>query len=425
MQSNSNTFARTAIATALVSLGAAFAAHATNSFDATSKLLSLDAVSLGGTRYNQVQASVNAYTVLGVDGGTPGTDSFDPATNLLTLGSVTFQGATYNNVRVTVTSYNLLSVGSSGSGTGTYANLAAADLGAGASLHGAIPFPASNAWNTDISGAPVDSNSDALIASIGLTRGLHPDFGAGLYDGAPIGIPYVVVAGSQPKVAITFTAYGDESDPGPYPVPADAPIEGALASGAAFGGDRHVLVIDRDTSRLYEMGNSYPQGNGSWQASGGAVFHLDSNTVRPGGQPGWTSADAAGLPIFPGLVRYDEASSGAIRHALRFTVSSTRRAYVPPATHWASSSTSANLPPMGMRVRLKASYVIPASFSTETRAILQAMKTYGMLVADNGSNWYVSGAPDARWNNDKLVSELGSVKGASFEVVRMDGLVTP
>jgi hypothetical protein len=173
------------------------------------------------------------------------------------------------------------------------------------------------------------------------------------------------------------------------------------------------------------MGNAYPQTNGSWQASGGAVFHLDSNTVRPGGQPGWTSADAAGLPIFPGLVRYDEAVTGIIRHALRFTVSSSRRAYVPPATHWASSNTSANLPPMGMRVRLKASYVIPASFSTESKAILQSMKTYGMLVADNGSNWYVSGAPDARWNNDTLVSELGSVKGSSFEVVRMDGLVTP
>jgi hypothetical protein len=387
-------------------------------------------VTLGGTRYNQVQATVNAYTLLGVDGGAPGTDTFDAATNLLTLGAVTFQGVTYNNVRVTVTSYNLLSAEIMGGGepkpaVTAYGNLAAADLGAGASLHGAIPFPASNAWNTDVSSAEVDANSDALIASIGLTRGLHPDFGAGLYDGAPIGIPYVVVASSQPKVAITFTDYGDESDPGPYPVPANAPIEGAQADGSAFGGDRHVLVIDRDANRLYEMGNSYPQAGGSWKASGGAVFSLNSNTVRPGGQPGWTSADAAGLPIFPGLVRYDEASSGAIRHALRFTVSSTRRAYVPPATHWASSSTSANLPPMGMRVRLKASYVIPASFSTESKAILQSMKTYGMLVADNGSNWYISGAPDARWNNDKLVSELGSVKGASFEVVRMDGLVTP
>ncbi|MBI1906909.1 MAG: hypothetical protein HYS20_11860, partial [Rhodocyclales bacterium] len=170
---------------------------------------------------------------------------------------------------------------------------------------------------------------------------------------------------------------------------------------------------------------AYPQANGTWQASGGALFHLDSNNVRPGGQPGWTSTDAAGLPIFPGLARYDEAASGAIRHALRFTVSRTRRAYVPPATHWASSDTSANLPPMGMRVRLKSSFVIPEGFSTESRAILQAMKTYGMLVADNGSNWYVSGAPDARWNNDLLVAELGNVKGSDFEVVRMDGLVTP
>lgn len=306
-----------------------------------------------------------------------------------------------------------------------YGNLRGASLGAGASLNGALPFPASNAWNTDVSSAPTDPNSDALIASIGLTRGLHPDFGAGLYDGAPIGIPYVVVAGTQPKVPITFTDYGDESDPGPYPVPTNAPIEGQQASGSAFDGDRHVLVIDRDANRLYEMGNAYPQGDGSWRASGGAVFHLDANTVRPGGQAGWTSADAAGLPIFPGLVRYDEAASGVIRHALRFTVSSTRRAYVPPATHWASSNTSANVPPMGMRVRLKSSFVIPAGFSTESKAILQSMKTYGMFVADNGSNWFVSGAPDDRWNNDKLVSELGSVKGASFEVVRMDGLVTP
>lgn len=306
-----------------------------------------------------------------------------------------------------------------------YGNLRGASLGAGASLNGALPFPANNAWNTDISGAPVDFNSNALIASIGLARGLHPDFGAGLYEGAPIGIPYVVVASTQPKVAITFTDYGDESDPGPYPVPANAPIEGQQANGSAFGGDRHVLVIDRDANRLYEIGNAYPQGNGSWQASGGAVFHLDSNTVRPGGQPGWTSADAAGLPIFPGLVRYDEAASGVIRHALRFTVSTTRRAYVPPATHWASSNTSVNLPPMGMRVRLKSSFVIPAGFSTESKAILQSMKVYGMFVADNGSNWFVSGAPDDRWNNERLLSELGSVKGADFEVVRMDGLITP
>jgi hypothetical protein len=300
----------------------------------------------------------------------------------------------------------------------------AADIGSGANLNGAIPFPADNPWNADISSVPVDTNSGSLISSIGLTAGLHPDFGSGLYAGAPIGIPYVVVTGSQPLVSIQFVSYGNESDPGPYPVPLSAPIEGQQADGSAFGGDRHVLVIDRDANRLYELANAYPQSNGTWQAGCGAVFHLDSNTVRPGGQPGWTSADAAGLPIFPGLVRYEEAASGALRHALRFTVSSTRRAYVPPATHWASSSTNPDLPPMGMRVRLKSSYVIPANFTAESRTILQALKTYGMFVADNGSNWYISGAPDPRWDNDALVSELGSVHGSNFEVVRMDGLVS-
>jgi hypothetical protein len=302
-----------------------------------------------------------------------------------------------------------------------YGNFNSASLGAGAALNGALSFPASNAWNTDISSADVDANSDALIASIGIGVGLHPDFGAGLYNGAPIGIPYVVVAGTQAKVAITWTAYGDESDPGPYPVPANAPVEGAPDT----TGDRHVIVIDRDNNRLYELDRAFINSNSSWNADCGAVFHLDSNNVRPGGQAGWTSADAAGLPIFPGLARYEEAAlgPGGIRHALRFTVQHSRKAYVPPAMHWASSSTSATVPPMGMRVRLKASYVIPASFSVQTRALLTAMKTFGMIVADNGSNWYVSGAPDNRWDNDALVSELSQVKGSNFEVVRMDGLV--
>jgi hypothetical protein len=305
----------------------------------------------------------------------------------------------------------------------TYGQCARADLGVGAALNGCIPFPIDNAWNLDVSALPRDPNSDALIASIGLDRGLHPDFGSGTYNGAPIGIPYVVVSGAQPRVNVAWTAYGDESDPGPYPVPSAAPIEG----GAASTGDRHVLVIDRDNNRLYELGRAFPAGDGSWSADVGAVFHLDSNLVRPGGQPGWTSADAAGLPIFPGLARYEEAARGpgGIPHALRFTVQRSRRAYVPPATHWASSSTDPNLPPMGMRVRLKASYVIPAAFSAETRALLTAMKTHGMLVADNGSNWYVSGAPDPRWNNEVLNQELGQVLGRDFEVVRMDGLVHP
>jgi hypothetical protein len=303
----------------------------------------------------------------------------------------------------------------------SYGNFRGASLGIGADLGGALAFPASNAWNTDVSSLPVDPNSDTLIASIGLTTGLHPDFGAGLYNGAPIGIPYVVVAGTQARVAINFVAYADESDPGPYPVPPTAPVEGAPDT----TGDRHVLVIDRDNNRLYELYRAFANSNGSWNADCGAVFHLDSNTVRPGGQPGWTSADAAGLPIFPGLARYEEAKlgPGGIRHALRFTVQRSRQAYVPPATHFASSSTSTGLPPMGMRVRLKASYVIPSNFSAETRALLTAMKTYGMIVADNGGNWFVSGAPDSRWNNDALTSELAQVKGSNFEVLRMDGLV--
>ena len=353
-------------------------------------------------------------TLNGIATAGSGTTIIPGETTTYTLVATNNDGSSAASATVTV-----------GSLTVTYGNVNSADIGAGANLNGSIPFPADNPWNTDISSAPVDTNSAALISSIGLSAGLHPDFGSGLYNGAPIGIPYVVVTGSQPFVPIEFVSYGDESDPGPYPVPMNAPIEGQQADGSAFGGDRHVLVIDRDANRLYELANAYPQSNGTWQASCGAIFHLDSDTVRPGVQPGWTSADAAGLPIFPGLVRYEEAANGAIRHALRFTVSSTRQAYVPPATHWASSNTSSDLPPMGMRVRLKSSYAIPANFSAESRAILQALKIYGMFVADNGSSWFISGAPDPRWNNDALVSELGTVKGSDFEVVLMNGLVTP
>ncbi|MEP6875318.1 MAG: hypothetical protein ABI887_13220 [Burkholderiales bacterium] len=307
-------------------------------------------------------------------------------------------------------------------GPGGYGDFSSAALGAGAALNGALAFPAANAWNTEVSAAAVDPNSDALIASIGLATGLHPDFGAGLYNGAPIGIPYVVVAGTQARVAMNWTAYGDQSDAGPYPVPPSSPVEGAPDT----SGDRHVLVIDRDNNRLYELYRAFVNSDGSWNADCGAVFHLDSNSVRPTAQPGWTSADAAGLPIFPGLARFEEAAlgPGGVRHALRFTVQRSRRAYVAPATHWASSNTSTSLAPMGMRVRLKAGFVIPAGFSAETRALLTAMKTYGMIVADNGSNWYVSGAPDERWNNDALVRELAQAKGSDFEVVRMDAIVT-
>lgn len=287
--------------------------------------------------------------------------------------------------------------------------------GNGASLNGKPIFPADNPWNQDISSEPVDPNSAALIASIGADRGLHPDFGT-VWNGAPNGIPYIVVAGNQRKVPVSFE-YADESDAGPYPLPANAPIEG----GTNGDGDRHVIVIDRDNWRLYELFAAYPQNGGaSWRAGSGAIFDLNSNALRPAG---WTSADAAGLPIFPGLVRYDEVvEQKAIRHALRFTCPVTRRAYIHPARHFASSRTDANLPPMGMRVRLKANYDI-SSFPAEAQVVLTALKKYGMFLADNGSAWYLSGAPDARWNDDHLHT-LQQVKGENFEVVKMGLLVT-
>jgi hypothetical protein len=281
------------------------------------------------------------------------------------------------------------------------------------SLEGRRPFPADNPWNTPIDQAPVDPNSDAIINSIGRNIGLHPDFGAN-WNGGPFGIPYVVVEGGINPVPVSFD-YDDESDPGPYPIPGNAPVEGGLSS----GGDRHVLVVDRDSWMLYELFAAYPHSEG-WDAGSGAVFDLNSNALRPAG---WTSADAAGLPIFPGLVRYDEVvEQGAINHALRFTVSRSRRAYVHPARHFASSNTSPDLPPMGMRVRLKASVDISA-FSPNVRVILQALKTYGMFVADNGSNWYISGAPDARWDDDEM-HQLGQITGDDFEVVQMGTVIT-
>jgi hypothetical protein len=271
-------------------------------------------------------------------------------------------------------------------------------------------FPADNAWNTDVSGAPVDPRSSQYLASIGLTTGLHPDFGSF----AGYGIPYTTVRAGQPMVPVSFD-YADESDPGPYPIPAGAPIEG----GPDAGGDRHVLVLDLDRHRLYELFAAYPAGAG-WRAGSGAVFDLDSNAQRPAG---WTSADAAGLPIFPGLVRADEVlDRKAIRHALRFTVAKTQRAYVAPARHFASSDTNPDLPPMGLRVRLKAGYDL-STFPPECQVILQALKTYGMIVADNGSSWYVSGASDPRFDDDAL-HQLGRVKGSDLEVVETGPLTT-
>ena len=270
-------------------------------------------------------------------------------------------------------------------------------------------FPADNPWNTDILSEDTDPNSDNIIASIGNELYLHPDFGT-VWESAPIGIPYNLVGKDQPMKTISFQ-YNSESDPGPYPIPPDALAES--------GSDRHILVIDTVNFKLYELFNAILDHN-NWTAGSGAVFDLTSNALRP---DFWTSADAAGLPVFAGLVRYEEVvEKGVINHALRFTVKNTRNSFIHPATHAASNSNNENYPPMGMRVRLKAGFDI-TGFSPHIQVILKALKKYGMFVADNGSNWYISGGPDSRWNDDEL-GELKSIQGSNFEVVKM-GTVIP
>jgi len=289
-------------------------------------------------------------------------------------------------------------------------------LGREASLNGFIPFPSDNAWNQDISTAPVDPNSASIINFIGNTTPLHPDFGAGEYDGQTMGIPYDIVSGS-PFVGINFTAYGSESDPGPMPIPKNAPIEGYPNPG---NGDRHVLVLDRDNCWLYELYSSYPQKNGSWDAASAAVWDLLNDEQRP---YTWTSADAAGLSVFAGLARYDEVASGAIQHALRFTLQNSENAFTPPASHWAGNSTDPYAAPMGMRMRLQASYDI-SSFPPQAQTILAALKKYGMIMADNGSSMFITGDPDNRWNNNDLAT-LKQVPASAFEVLLIDPLYTP
>jgi len=273
------------------------------------------------------------------------------------------------------------------------------------SLGGCPMFPANNPWNEKVNSLKVRSDSRTLVQNISTTGkvNLHADFGgAGAY-----GIPFKVVPSSQPKVPIDYTAYGDESDPGPFPIPGNAPIEG----GSASTGDRHVLVLQQGTCHLYELGRAFWEGN-HWNADVGVNWNLESNALRP---LGWTSADAAGLPILPGLVRYDEVAAGHIDHAVRFTAPNTQRGYILPATHFASSTTNPALPPMGLRLRLKASFSL-TPFHGQALVILRALKTYGMIVADNGSSWYISGAVDKRWNDDDL-NQLKSVPGAAFEAV--------
>jgi len=274
-------------------------------------------------------------------------------------------------------------------------------------------FPVNNIWNTPIDKLPIDTHSDLWVTTIGKAVSLHPDFGSGTWNGGPIGIPYIVVNGNQPKVNITFE-YSDESDPGPYPIPPNAPIEG----GSASSGDRHILVLDKDNCILYETWSTYPNGDGTWHAGSGAIFDMNSNNLRP---DGWTSSDAAGLPILPGLVRYDEVAEGEINHAIRLTVPNSRRAYVWPARHYASSKTSIEYPPLGQRFRLKSSVDI-SKFSQHGQVILKAMKKYGMILADNGSAWFISGAPDANWNDDSL-NQLKQIKGNDFEAVDCSSLM--
>lgn len=287
--------------------------------------------------------------------------------------------------------------------------------GPNADLGGARLMPADDEWNRDVSQDDVDPLSDAIIASIGAEKGLHEDFGV-VWQGQPGGIPYTVVGGDQPKVPVTFD-YADESDPGPYPIPPDAPIEG----GPQSEGDRHVLVLDKDNWRLYELFHAFPlDGGRAWKAGSGAIFDLRSPTPRPAG---WTSADAAGLPILPGLARYDEiCGAKKLTHALRFTARKSRRAYVPPARHFASRHQDENLPPMGMRVRLKAGFDT-SRFSGAARVILEGLKTHGMILADNGGDWFISGAPDERWNHEELLP-IRQVKGRDLEVVRMGVMTT-
>jgi hypothetical protein len=274
-------------------------------------------------------------------------------------------------------------------------------------------FPKNNIWNTSIAKLPVDKNSSAYISSIGTGTGLHADFGSGLYEGKPIGIPYVVVPANQAGVNVTF-GYDDESDHALYPIPKNAPIEG----GSSSNGDRHILIVREGECKLYEVGNAYPNPDGSWRVGAGAIWDLRSNALRPSG---WTSADAAGLPILPGLVRHDEVAAGVIPHAIRFTAPVTQTAFIWHARHQAGASSDTNLPPMGARFRLRANFDT-SSYPKDVRVILEALKTYGMILADNGSSWYVSGTQDEAWDND-ILSSISKVKGSDFEAVDTSSLM--
>jgi hypothetical protein len=299
------------------------------------------------------------------------------------------------------------------SGSGTSADSAADNTPRVPGAPECPTFPADNQWNQPVDDLPVLENSQAMVEAIGADEPLHADFGAATADGGAIGIPFVVVPGSQPKVPIEYTE-ADESDPGPFPIPPDVQIE--------TGDDHHVIVVDRDGCRLYELYHAEPQDDGArWSAGSGATWDLRSNRLRP---EGWTSADAAGLPILPGLARYDEVARGRIDHALRFTVEETREAFIYPARHEASDSTDPNLPAMGERFRLKSSFDT-SGLPEQAKVILEGLKRYGMIVADNGSNWFVSGAPDPGWDDEGIRTAFDGVSGSDFEVVDTSGMPRP
>lgn len=344
--------------------------------------------------------------------GAPGADllSFLPPTSALSTTEAT------NNSTAAQTTTAATSNSTAAQATTAATSLACnvMGLGAGASLGGYLPFATNDPWRQNIAAQPVDPTSANLIGFLGASK-LYANFGAGTYLGSTIGIPYTVVSG-VPFSNVTYTAYGSESDPGPMPIPTNTPVEGYPNPG---DGDRHTLVIDRDNCWLYELGGAYAQGDGTWKAAAGAVWDLLNLNARP---ITWTSTDAAGMPVFPGLVRYDEVAAGHIDHAIRVTLSRSRAAFVAPASHWAANNTNPSAAVMGMRLRLKANFDISA-YPTQSKVILTALKNYGMIMADNGSNLFMIGAPDDRWNNDDL-QKLKQVPASAFEVVKMGTVYT-
>jgi PKD repeat protein len=280
-------------------------------------------------------------------------------------------------------------------------------------INGVGIFPQDHVWNVPVNDLPVEARSADYISTIGATGNLHPDFGSGTWQGSPIGIPYNVVNNAVPKKTVIF-GYADESDPGPYPVPANPLIEG----GTACTGDCHILMLQTDEKKLYELYAAKKLPNGTWWAGSGAIYDLTKYDLRP---DGWTSADAAGLAMLPGLVRYEEVAAGEITHAIRFTAEHTQRAYIWPARHYASSITDPRYPPMGQRFRLKASFDT-SIYGPQSRVVLEALKKYGIILSDNGGNWFISGVPDERWDNDDL-NDLKDLKGSDFEAVDESSLI--